>query len=365
MTNRPTHIWNTLAGTPSPVPDPIDGNGLLSPGSIFRPPIKHRIQSALKGADTTANEVPQQVLDVIGSGGMPLHSGLQRTLEERMDADFSNVRIHTGAKAAEAAESIDAKAFTCGNDIVFNSGEYDPESAEGQFLLAHELAHVRQQTGAAISMMPKSDADLEIDPDPQLEREADRAAEDALSGGEPLTVNRLGTEVHIQRSMRGAISSTVSALFGGDEVSASDLQGIDPDALETETRTDHESLVDRVEALENNQQQLYESLYGDEELSMGSVLAEGAENAAVLTAMSTITTGGMMMAEMASGPLLPLLGLTAAGGFAVHSWKQLFKDGGGDLLDSIDDLASLDNLPAQLQDLIVDGTETSGKNTKF
>ncbi len=117
-----------------------------------------------------------------------------------MDADFSNVRIHTGAKAAEAAESIDAKAFTCGNDIVFNAGEYDPENAEGQFLLAHELAHVRQQTGAAISMMPKSDADLEIDPDPQLEREADEAAQDALSGEEPLVSNRMGTEVHIQRS---------------------------------------------------------------------------------------------------------------------------------------------------------------------
>ncbi|WP_044956868.1 eCIS core domain-containing protein, partial [Halomicrobium katesii] len=115
-------------------------------------------------------------------------------------ADFSDVRIHTGAKAAEAADAIDAKAFTCGNSIVFNSGEYDPESTEGQFLLAHELAHVKQQNGGApLSMMPQQEADLEIDPDPQLERNADQAAEEALQGDEPLTVSRMGTDVQVQR----------------------------------------------------------------------------------------------------------------------------------------------------------------------
>ncbi|ELZ00694.1 hypothetical protein C482_08823 [Natrialba chahannaoensis JCM 10990] len=154
----------------------------------------------LEGTNTTQDEVPDTVLDVLGEGGRSLEQPIQRALEGRMDADFSNVRIHTGAKAAEAAEAIDAKAFTCGNDIVFNSGEYDTESPEGQHLLAHELAHVRQQTGAAISMMPQEGADLEIDPDPQLEREADQAAAQALSADEPLVVSRMGTDVHIQRT---------------------------------------------------------------------------------------------------------------------------------------------------------------------
>ncbi|WP_241431920.1 eCIS core domain-containing protein [Natrialba chahannaoensis] len=154
---------------------------------------------AVKGTGTDPEEVPKPVLDVLADSGQSLDGTVQRALGDRMDADFSNVRIHTGAKAAEAAEAIDAKAFTCGNDIVFNAGEYDPNSAEGQFLLAHELAHVTQQTGAAISMMPKPDADLEIDPDPQLERQADEVATQALSGEEPLTISRLGTDVHIQR----------------------------------------------------------------------------------------------------------------------------------------------------------------------
>ncbi len=100
--------------------------------------------------------------------------------ESRMDADFSDVRIQRGPKAAAACDAIGAKAFTCRNKIAFNSGEYDPSSPEGQHLLAHELAHVKQQTGVAISMMPQEGAQLEIDPDPQLEREADEAAKQSL-----------------------------------------------------------------------------------------------------------------------------------------------------------------------------------------
>jgi hypothetical protein len=143
--------------------------------------------------------VPIQVLDVIGSGGVPLRPEIQRSLEDRIDADFSDVCIHTGSQAAQAAEAIDAKAFTCGNDIVFNSGEYDPQSPEGQHLLAHELAHVKQQNGGApLSMMPKAGADLEIDPDTQLEREADETATEALADG-PVTINRMATDVHVRR----------------------------------------------------------------------------------------------------------------------------------------------------------------------
>ena len=92
-----------------------------------------------------------------------LDSDLRETFEQRLGGDFSDVRIHTGPAAAQAAEAIDAKAFTCGTDIVFNSGEYDPESPRGQFLLTHELAHVSQQTEGAISMLPGEDADVALE----------------------------------------------------------------------------------------------------------------------------------------------------------------------------------------------------------
>jgi hypothetical protein len=81
----------------------------------------------------------------------------------------------------------------------FNHGEYDPESAEGQHVLAHELAHVRQQTGGAVSMLPQRELALEIDPDPELEREAEETAERVMKGGE-LGIQRLAnTEVYVQR----------------------------------------------------------------------------------------------------------------------------------------------------------------------
>jgi len=143
--------------------------------------------------------VPASVRDVLSTPGKPLDGGIQRAMEERMDDSFGDVRIHTGTKAARACEQINARAFTVGNHVAFNSGEYDPESLEGQHVLAHELAHVRQQTGGAISMLPQERPGLEIDPDPQLERAAEETAQRVMDGGK-LGIRRMAkTEVHVQR----------------------------------------------------------------------------------------------------------------------------------------------------------------------
>jgi hypothetical protein len=139
--------------------------------------------------------------DVVSSPGQSLDEPIQRAMEDRIGDSFGDVRVHTGSKAAGTAEQINARAFTVGNHIVFNHGEYDPESAEGQRVLAHELAHVRQQTGGALSMLPQEEVALEIDPDPELEREAEETAQRVMAGGE-LDIQRLPmrtTEVHVQR----------------------------------------------------------------------------------------------------------------------------------------------------------------------
>ena len=143
--------------------------------------------------------VPESVRDVISSSGQSLDASIQRAMEDRMGDSLGDVRIHTGPQAASACDEINARAFTVGNHVAFNSGEYDPESAEGQHVLAHELAHVRQQTGGAVSMLPQEDVELEIDPDPALEREAEETAQRVMEGGE-LGIQRLAdTEVHLQR----------------------------------------------------------------------------------------------------------------------------------------------------------------------
>ncbi len=108
---------------------------------------------------------------------------------------------HPSPGTAKACEDINARAFTVGNHIAFNHGEYDPSSAEGQHILAHELAHVRQQTGGAVSMLPQ-EGSLEIDPDPRLEREAEETAQQVMSDG-PVVLSRMGMDVHIQRAASG------------------------------------------------------------------------------------------------------------------------------------------------------------------
>lgn len=67
-------------------------------------------------------------------------------MESRLGHDFRQVRVHTDGGAAEAAQSVNARAFTVGRNVVFGQGEYVPASHEGQRLLAHELVHVVQQS---------------------------------------------------------------------------------------------------------------------------------------------------------------------------------------------------------------------------
>ncbi|SDC33389.1 DUF4157 domain-containing protein [Natrinema hispanicum] len=191
-------------------------------------------------------QVPDSVRDVISSPGRSLDPSIQRAMEGQMGDSLGDVRIHTGPKAAQACEQINARAFTVGNHVAFNSGEYDPESPEGQHVLAHELAHVRQQTGGAVSMLPQEDLGLEIDPDPQLEREAEETAQQVIRGGE-LGIQRLGkTDVHIQRSIKNRASSLKDRLFGKTDEASLSLNDID----------EQSGVDERLSALAENQKQL-------------------------------------------------------------------------------------------------------------
>ena len=68
-------------------------------------------------------------------------------MECRFGFDFSPMRIHADRPAADAATSIDARAYTIGEDMVFGSGSFAPRASEGRRLLAHESTHVVQQAG--------------------------------------------------------------------------------------------------------------------------------------------------------------------------------------------------------------------------
>jgi hypothetical protein len=77
--------------------------------------------------------------------GQPLPDTLRGFFEPRLGADFASVQIHAAGDAASAAESLDARAFTRGEHVVFASGQYAPETEAGQHLIAHELAHIAQR----------------------------------------------------------------------------------------------------------------------------------------------------------------------------------------------------------------------------
>jgi len=81
----------------------------------------------------------------LSTTGQTLSASSRQYFEPRFGHDFSNVRIHTDSGAAQSAQSINALAYTTGNNIVFNSGQYSPETPTGQRLMAHELTHVIQQ----------------------------------------------------------------------------------------------------------------------------------------------------------------------------------------------------------------------------
>lgn len=95
----------------------------------------------------TVDAMLENNINNLRGGGQPLPDPVRNYFEPRFGYDFSQVRVHTNSNAAESAQAVNAKAFTLGQDVVFNSGQFAPEHEEGKKLIAHELAHVIQQNG--------------------------------------------------------------------------------------------------------------------------------------------------------------------------------------------------------------------------
>src|SRR5215208_7181257 len=119
------------------------------------------------GAET---DVPPIVYEALQSPGQPMSDGTREFMESRFEQDFSGVRVHTGEMAAEAAESVNANAFTVGRDIVFGEGQFAPNTSEGQRLLTHELTHTVQQTSGSTTS-GSTTAGAVVQRDPQTDKE--------------------------------------------------------------------------------------------------------------------------------------------------------------------------------------------------
>ncbi|ROR97600.1 uncharacterized protein DUF4157 [Salana multivorans] len=122
------------------------------------------------------------VLDVVGrGGGSPMESGLRRDMETRLGADFSDVRIHTDARAHDSARSVGARAYTVGSDVVFQREAFDPSSRAGRTTIAHELTHVIQQRSGPVAGSDAGNGVRVSDPGDSFELAAAANAEAAMA----------------------------------------------------------------------------------------------------------------------------------------------------------------------------------------
>jgi hypothetical protein len=133
---------------------------------------------------------PPIVHDVLRSPGRPLDAETRSYFEPRFGHDFSKVRVHSDQKAMQSARDIHALAYTVGNNVVFGKPQTGPATSSGRHLLAHELAHVVQQS--AFGAVPSH---LEIGAtDHPAEHAADSAARRACSDTQPIGVSALGRD---------------------------------------------------------------------------------------------------------------------------------------------------------------------------
>jgi hypothetical protein len=103
---------------------------------------------SLKGEMAATPNLENSIQGARGSG-QPLDENIRQPMEKAFGGvDFSQVKVHNDAVSDQLNQSIQARAFTTGQDVFFRGGEYDPGSRGGQELIAHELTHVVQQTGA-------------------------------------------------------------------------------------------------------------------------------------------------------------------------------------------------------------------------
>ena len=147
------------------------GNQAFSSALGRSPLAREAEQGAGIKADGTVHSDVQSAIDSTRGGGTGLDAGVAERMSGSL-GDLSDVRVHTDDTADKLNRSVSARAFATGTDVYFAQGEYNPGSAAGDRLIAHELAHVVQQRGAGAS------GPLTVSqPGDAMEREADDVAD--------------------------------------------------------------------------------------------------------------------------------------------------------------------------------------------
>ncbi len=180
-----------------------------------------RIQS-VSGRSTSHETAPESVDRALAGSGKPLEPALRDDMEQRFGHDFSRIRVHSGAAAAQSARDVGANAYTVGTDIVFDVDQFVPGSHEGRRLIAHELTHVVQQSGTSAKRGSQSK------PFQSFERAATgHAAVQRAIKPEDVNIEMIGRDFELA----DAFTSGSTTLAKGTVVTAITWVNDDPDVM--------------------------------------------------------------------------------------------------------------------------------------
>jgi Domain of unknown function (DUF4157) len=186
--------------------------------------------------------VPPIVQEVLRSPSQPLDPATRAFMEPRFGHDFTRVRIHTDAKAAESACAVNALAYTVGQDVVFGRGQYVPHTASGRRLIVHEFTHTLQQRDSSPLSPDQSPEIGQVDTrwEAEAKRNANSPAIETVSAG-----TLFGTAMQLQcqndrEALRARLQQVRARLAQlrnqqvqlSDEFSGSLMQGRQRESLE-------------------------------------------------------------------------------------------------------------------------------------
>ncbi len=213
---------------------PKTGEGTVAPAGDRLTPsaLLHLQRSAgnasvvqLLGEDRGEADPASSVKQVVGSGGgSPLDNATRRFMESRLGHDFSDVRLHTGPEATESARAVQANAYTVGNDVVFRSDQWSPNTDSGKRMLAHELTHVIQQKAGPVDGTPAAGGIKVSDPSDRFERQADEVADQVMRSEAPAVQRQEGPEEEEEQLQTSAVQRQEGAEAEEEELQASAVQ---------------------------------------------------------------------------------------------------------------------------------------------
>jgi hypothetical protein len=171
------------------------------------------------GQSNGPHAVPASVDQALASPGRPLEPALQQDMEQRFHYDFSQVRVHAGKAAEQSAREVNASAYTVGHAIVFGEGRFAPGTHQGRRLIAHELTHVVQQSGADGIRVGQSNkkCDLSLSAHYSIARKPRTGATDAPSSALKTMARDEARAVLAAYIATGGVDDTLAAMKAIEE----------------------------------------------------------------------------------------------------------------------------------------------------